>query len=163
RAGTPGPPDPSYPPVPTHAGAGVTATASSERTEHNTPPRPSRRGDRAFEGVVRAAALTILIVLVAVFVFLAVEGWVGLTSDAAPPRRGRARAGCDALGDDPVRRVPLRPLRHGLGDHARPGPGARRDDGGGDGAGHHTYHDLERDRHREPSDDRGQHRPELQG
>jgi phosphate transport system permease protein len=36
-----------------------------------------------FAGVVRGAALTILVTLVAVFVFLAVEGWVGLTSDAA--------------------------------------------------------------------------------
>jgi phosphate transport system permease protein len=36
-----------------------------------------------FAGIVRGAALTILVTLVAVFVFLAVEGWVGLTSDAA--------------------------------------------------------------------------------
>jgi phosphate transport system permease protein len=61
----------------------VTATASPERTEPTTSPRPSRRGDRAFANVVRTAALTILVALVAVFVFLAVEGWVGLTSDAS--------------------------------------------------------------------------------
>ena len=61
----------------------MTATASPERTENTTTPRPSRRGDRVFAGVVRLAALTILVALVAVFVFLAVEGWVGLTSDAA--------------------------------------------------------------------------------
>jgi phosphate transport system permease protein len=61
----------------------VTATASSERTESTSAPRPSRRGDRAFAGIVRGAALTILVALVAVFVFLAVEGWVGLTSDPA--------------------------------------------------------------------------------
>jgi len=61
----------------------VTATASPERTEPETSPRRSARGDRVFAGVVRSAALLILVVLVAVFVFLAVEGWVGLTSDAA--------------------------------------------------------------------------------
>ncbi|HEX3932321.1 MAG TPA: phosphate ABC transporter permease subunit PstC [Nocardioides sp.] len=61
----------------------MTATASPERTEAASSPRPSRRGDRVFAGVVRGAALTILVTLVAVFVFLAVEGWVGLTSDAA--------------------------------------------------------------------------------
>jgi phosphate transport system permease protein len=61
----------------------VTATASPERTEPKTSPRASRRGDRVFAGIVRGAALLILVVLVAVFVFLAVEGWVGLTSDAA--------------------------------------------------------------------------------
>jgi ABC-type phosphate transport system permease subunit len=52
----------------------VTATASPERTESTPTPRPSRRGDRVFAGVVRLAALTILVALVAVFVFLAVEG-----------------------------------------------------------------------------------------
>ena len=61
----------------------MTATASPERTESTDAPRPSRRGDRAFAGIVRAAALTILVALVAVFVFLAIEGWQGLTSDAA--------------------------------------------------------------------------------
>jgi len=61
----------------------VTATASPERTEPTSSPRPSRRGDRAFAGMVRAAALMILVTLVAVFVFLAMEGWVGLTADPA--------------------------------------------------------------------------------
>ena len=61
----------------------MTATASPERTESTPTPRPSRRGDRVFAGVVRLAALTILVALVAVFVFLAVEGWVGLTADPA--------------------------------------------------------------------------------
>jgi phosphate transport system permease protein len=61
----------------------VTATASPERTEPTAPAGPSRRGDRAFANLVRTAALAILVALVAVFVFLAVEGWVGLTSDAA--------------------------------------------------------------------------------
>jgi phosphate transport system permease protein len=61
----------------------VTVTASRERTESAGTPRASRRGDRVFAGVVGTAALTILVALAAVFVFLAVEGWVGLTSDAA--------------------------------------------------------------------------------
>jgi phosphate transport system permease protein len=34
-----------------------------------------------FAGIVRTAALTLLVALVAVFLFLAVEGWVGLTAD----------------------------------------------------------------------------------
>jgi phosphate transport system permease protein len=61
----------------------VTATVSPERTESSESPRPGRRGDRVFAGVVRVSALTILVALVAVFAFLAIEGWVGLTSDAA--------------------------------------------------------------------------------
>ena len=61
----------------------MTATASPERTEPTDAPRTSRRGDRVFAGVVRGAALTILIALVAVFVFLAAEGWKGLTADAS--------------------------------------------------------------------------------
>jgi phosphate transport system permease protein len=61
----------------------VTTTASPERTETTTAPRSTGRGDRTFAAVVRLAALLILVALVAVFVFLAVEGWVGLTSDAA--------------------------------------------------------------------------------
>jgi phosphate transport system permease protein len=64
----------------------VTATASPERTSPelvDTASRRSRRGDRTFEAAVRVAALTILVALVAVFVFLAVEGWVGLTADPA--------------------------------------------------------------------------------
>jgi phosphate transport system permease protein len=61
----------------------VTAIASPERTEATPSARPSRRGDRVFAGIVTAAALTILVALVAVFVFLAGEGWAGLTSDAA--------------------------------------------------------------------------------
>ena len=65
----------------------MTATASPERTgpdqpDHPTAPRSSRRGDRAFAAVVGFSAFTILLALAAVFVFLAVEGWQGLT--AAP-------------------------------------------------------------------------------
>jgi phosphate transport system permease protein len=61
----------------------VTATVSPERAGTDTATQTSRRGDRAFAAVARIAALTILVALVAVFVFLAIEGWVGLTSDAA--------------------------------------------------------------------------------
>jgi phosphate transport system permease protein len=61
----------------------VTATASPERTEPTSPSPPGQRGDRAFSRIVRTAALTILLTLIAVFVFLAIEGWVGLTADAA--------------------------------------------------------------------------------
>jgi phosphate transport system permease protein len=59
----------------------VTTTAARERTERPSSTRPSRRGDRVFAGVVRTAAFTILAALVAVFAFLAAEGWVGLTSE----------------------------------------------------------------------------------
>jgi phosphate transport system permease protein len=62
----------------------VTATASPQRTGRGrtgSAGSTSRRGDRTFAAVVRLAALTILVALVAVFVFLAVEGWVGLTAD----------------------------------------------------------------------------------
>jgi phosphate transport system permease protein len=61
----------------------VTATVSPEKAGPEGPPtapRSSRRGDRTFAAVAGAAALTILVALVAVFVFLAVEGWVGLSS-----------------------------------------------------------------------------------
>ena len=58
----------------------------------------------------------------------------GLRPDAAAARGGRAGPRRHPLGDDPARGLPLRPLRHGLGGDARPGPRARRDDGRGDGA-----------------------------
>jgi phosphate transport system permease protein len=60
----------------------VTATVSPERAgpENATATASSRRGDRAFETLARVAALTILVALLAVFVFLAIEGWAGLTS-----------------------------------------------------------------------------------
>jgi phosphate transport system permease protein len=64
----------------------VTATVSPERAGPESPhtaPAPSRRGDRVFAGLTRTAALAILVSLLAVFVFLAIEGWVGLTSDAS--------------------------------------------------------------------------------
>ena len=60
----------------------MTATASPKRTGPDlpdAPPRSSRRGDRVFAALVRLAAFTILAALVAVFVFLAIEGWSGFT------------------------------------------------------------------------------------
>ena len=60
----------------------MTATVSPEKAGPDTKPTPSRRGDRTFAAIARTAAFTILAALVAVFVFLAVEGWSGLT--AAP-------------------------------------------------------------------------------
>ncbi len=60
----------------------MTATVSPEAGPESphTAPAASRRGDRLFAGIARAAALAILLALVAVFVFLAIEGWAGLTS-----------------------------------------------------------------------------------
>ena len=63
----------------------VTATVSPEQTgpeKPSEPPKSTRRGDRIFAAIVRIAAFTILAALLAVFVFLAIEGWPGLT--AAP-------------------------------------------------------------------------------
>ena len=58
----------------------MTATVSPEKAGPDTTPKTSRRGDRTFAAITRLAAFTILGVLVAVFVFLAVEGWSGFTS-----------------------------------------------------------------------------------
>ncbi len=58
----------------------MTATVSPEKAGPDTQSPTSRRGDRTFAAVTRIAAFTILAVLVAVFVFLAVEGWSGFTS-----------------------------------------------------------------------------------
>ena len=58
----------------------MTATVSPEKAGPETAQTSSRRGDRAFAGLARLAAFTILAALVAVFVFLAVEGWSGFTS-----------------------------------------------------------------------------------
>ena len=60
----------------------MTATVSPEKAGPDTKPRTTRRGDRTFAAITRLAAFTILAALVAVFVFLAVEGWSGFT--AAP-------------------------------------------------------------------------------
>jgi phosphate transport system permease protein len=58
----------------------VTATVSPEKAGPDTAPKTSRRGDRTFAAVARTAAFTILAALMAVFVFLAIEGWSGFTS-----------------------------------------------------------------------------------
>jgi phosphate transport system permease protein len=61
----------------------VTATVSPEKEGSDlTSATSTRRGDRTFAAIARLAAFTILLALVAVFVFLAVKGWSGLT--AAP-------------------------------------------------------------------------------
>lgn len=58
----------------------MTATVSPEKAGPETTPTSTRRGDRTFAAIARLAAFTILVALVAVFVFLAVEGWSGLTA-----------------------------------------------------------------------------------
>ena len=60
----------------------MTATVSPEKAGPETTPTSTRRGDRTFAAIARLAAFTILAALVAVFVFLAIEGWSGFT--AAP-------------------------------------------------------------------------------
>jgi len=60
----------------------VTTTVSPQKAGPDTAPKTTRLGDRTFAAVARLAAFTILAALLAVFVFLAVEGWSGLT--AAP-------------------------------------------------------------------------------
>jgi phosphate transport system permease protein len=60
-------------------------------TERESPPLPEpgadvtkrRVGDRVFSGIATAAGITILVVLLAVFIFLASEGWTGLTATSA--------------------------------------------------------------------------------
>jgi len=61
----------------------VTATVSPEKEGLDTTQTSSRRGDRIFAAIARLAAFTILAALVAVFVFLAVKGWSGLTAEPA--------------------------------------------------------------------------------
>ncbi len=60
----------------------MTATVSPEKAGPDTAQTTSRRGDRIFAAIARLAAFTILAALVAVFVFLAVKGWAGLTAPA---------------------------------------------------------------------------------
>jgi phosphate transport system permease protein len=60
-------------------------------TDRESPPVPEpgpdvtrrRVGDRVFSGIAMSAGITILVVLLAVFVFLAREGWTGLTASSA--------------------------------------------------------------------------------
>jgi phosphate transport system permease protein len=59
-------------------------------TEQHSPPVPEpgadvtkrRVGDKVFSGIATGAGVTILVVLLAVFIFLASEGWSGLTASA---------------------------------------------------------------------------------
>jgi phosphate transport system permease protein len=60
----------------------VTTTVSPEKAGPETAPKSTRRGDSVFAAIARFAASLILVALLAVFVFLAIEGWSGLT--AAP-------------------------------------------------------------------------------
>src|SRR4029077_15610310 len=80
-----------------------------------------------------------------------------------PARGGCTRPGRDPVGDDPVRGVPLRALGSRLRRDARSRPRTRRDDGGGDDPRDHSPDHPQRRRHGQPTDDRGQHRTELQG
>ena len=127
--------------------SGSTTTSASSRSSRARPRSPARPSLTA--GVVLAIMILPIITAICREIFAA---------DAPAPRGGRARAGRHPVGDDPLRGLPLRPLRHGLRGHARPGPRARRDDGRRDGAlgqpGGHPQHDLQH----QPGDHRGQHR-----
>jgi phosphate transport system permease protein len=59
----------------------TTRPARSENAEAPPPPERRRRGDAVFKGLATAAGVTIMVALAAVFVFLASEGWSGLTGD----------------------------------------------------------------------------------
>lgn len=64
----------------------MSITTETERSEvgDSPPPMPRRRrGDAVFKGLATAAGVTILVALLAVFIFLAVEGWDGLTGEAS--------------------------------------------------------------------------------
>ena len=61
----------------------TTEPQRSEVTEPQGPTPRRRRGDSVFSAFATAAGVTILVALLAVFVFLASEGWSGLTGGAA--------------------------------------------------------------------------------
>ena len=54
---------------------------TSTEAEHQASP-PTQRGDRVFSGLAKAAGLTILAALAAVFIFLAIEGIPGINQPA---------------------------------------------------------------------------------
>ncbi|NYD40434.1 phosphate ABC transporter permease subunit PstC [Nocardioides panaciterrulae] len=59
----------------------VTTSPEQDAPETTRAAKPPRsRGDRLFAGVSRAAGLFILLALAGVFVFLAIEGWPGLSA-----------------------------------------------------------------------------------
>jgi phosphate transport system permease protein len=62
----------------------MSTTTEPERSDVTEPtsPQRARRGDGIFRGLATAAGITILVVLLAVFIFLASEGWGGLTGPA---------------------------------------------------------------------------------
>src|SRR3546814_7595220 len=87
----------------------------------------------------------------------------GLRPDAEAAPGSSPGPGRDALGVDPDDGLPLLPLRHDQLGHARPGPRARRDDGGRPGAGPRRPLHAVPDRQREPEQHRRQHPATLQG
>ena len=56
-------------------------TTTTETEQQVTPP--TQRGDRIFAGIARAAGISILVALAAVFIFLAVEGIPGVNKPAS--------------------------------------------------------------------------------
>ncbi|MEO6509923.1 MAG: phosphate ABC transporter permease subunit PstC [Nocardioides sp.] len=60
----------------------MTATLTPSEAEQAQKPA-SQRGDRIFAGLARGAGLGIMVSLAAVFIFLFVEGWSGLTAAEA--------------------------------------------------------------------------------
>ena len=66
---------------------------------------PTQRGDRIFAGLARAAGISILVALAAVFVFLTVEGIPGVNKPAsnyAPlDSFGPTSAGCSTAPSSP--------------------------------------------------------------
>ncbi len=60
----------------------MTATLTPPEAERDQKPA-SRRGDRIFAGLARGAGVGIMVALAAVFIFLFVEGWSGLTAAEA--------------------------------------------------------------------------------
>jgi len=57
----------------------VTSTLTPPEAEH-ARRSAAQRGDRVFAGIARIAAVTIMLALAAVFIFLAIEGWAGLNA-----------------------------------------------------------------------------------
>jgi phosphate transport system permease protein len=61
----------------------TTTQPQQSETNRTTSPQRRRRGDAVFRGLSTTAGVTILVALLAVFVFLAGEGWSGLTAAAS--------------------------------------------------------------------------------
>ena len=79
-------------------------TTTTEAEPQASPP--TQRGDRIFAGLARAAGISILVALAAVFIFLAVEGIPGVNKPRrATTRRStascRTSAGCSTARSSP--------------------------------------------------------------